>query len=121
MIRMLSGSPDNLLALLVGGTVIERDIETIVGAWLDEHEDHVGHDRLVLEVEHDFDGYDAEIVHALSHFAAPKRRFERIAVVADGSFSPFAREMLALSYGGLLRFFPADETNISLAFAWAAA
>lgn len=119
MIRILNGPPDNVLALSIAGTVIEPDVDPIVRAWLAAHNDNIGHDRLVLEVEEDFDGYGAELVHALAHFGAPKRRFERIAVVADSNFSLFSREALARSYGGDLRFFPMNEVEEGLA--WAAA
>lgn len=119
MITMQNGTPDNLLALSVAGTVVAGDVDRIFEAWLNGRETKAGRDRLVLEVDRDFDGYDAEIVHAVSHFNAARRRFERIAVIADANFSDFAREELARVYCGALRFFPVSDAGAG--FAWASA
>ncbi len=120
MIRTLSGTRDDLLSLDLSGTVIEADLDPVLGDWLTRNGDASRSPRLVLTVHPDFDGYDAEIVHALGRVGAWSRHgFDRIAVIAGETLSPFARTALDDAVDGDLRFFAPNETADALV--WAAA
>jgi len=117
MIRNLKDAPANVLALSLSGTVIESDLVNAVNNWANVNAPE-GPAAIVLQMEEDFDGYDAEIVNALAS-GDLDCRIGRVAVLAGDSFSPLTEAELADVTPGGIKVFGRDAA--AQAYAWLAA
>ncbi|MCB1492128.1 MAG: hypothetical protein KDJ77_10085 [Rhodobiaceae bacterium] len=115
MITPIATTPDNVAGLRVGGTVIAGDLEAALRKAKADADGKASDLRLVLVIDKDFDGYQAELVHALTDTDV---RFRRTAVVAETSVMRSIGAELSPAAGTAFRMFASN--HVWQAIDWAA-
>ncbi len=112
MIRLLSGFPDNVLAVACEGQVTRQDYDGVlipaVNAALQRHPKL----RLYYEITPQFTGIEAgavweDFLVGMEHLS----RWERMAVVTDVEWIRFTVSMFRFLLPGRLRVFPVGEAE----------
>jgi len=114
MLERITDGQAHTLALKASGTVVARDVEAAIEAAIGQSTASTG---LVIVIDHDFDGYFAELARGLTNASLAHKNLVKLAVVTD----PDRMEEARLSGFDIpavpIRLFPVSESRA--AFAWA--
>ncbi|HVC56206.1 MAG TPA: STAS/SEC14 domain-containing protein [Stellaceae bacterium] len=111
MIRLLTGFPDNVLALACEGHVTRQDYADVLIPAINAALDHHPKLRVYYEVTPQFTGIDAGAVWedfraGMEHLS----RYERMACVTDVEWIRLAINAFRFLMPGALRVFPVSQT-----------
>lgn len=117
MLERQADAPDRTIALKASGTVMARDVvEAIARVSADFGASAAS---VVVEIDHDFDGYLAELARGLATASLAHRSLVKLAVVMDGDRLDEARVAGFDNAAAPVRLFAAADRR--MAFDWAAA
>ena len=110
MIEILSGFPDNIVAVACSGHVTKEDYKKVLEPHVDETLKKNDKIRLYYEVEPNFNGIDKSAVWedfkvGMSHLL----RWERMAVVTDVDWIEHTIKMFRFLTPGEIKVFPTSE------------
>ena len=114
MLERLQDPPDHALALKASGTVMARDVEAAVDAALGSPTAPTG---VVVVIDHDFDGYLAELARGLANVALGHKNVVRMAVVMEPYLLAEAKLNAWTASPVPIRLFALDER--AAAYNWA--
>jgi hypothetical protein len=118
MLERLSDAPDRTIGLKASGTVMAQDIEDAI-AGLSADLGASAAAGVIVEIDHDFDGYFAELARGLTSASLAHRTLVKLAVVMDGDRLNEARLSGFDRAAAPVRLFVAADRMT--AFSWAAA
>ena len=117
MLERIPDAPDQIIALRASGTVMAGDVDEAIAIQAGAGGSTAA--GLVVVIDHDFDGYFAELARGLANAALAHRALVKLAVVTEDDRMQEARLSGFDRAAAPVRFFASDDRVA--AFEWAAA